>query len=159
MATPTIRLIADAREDFEGSSVYSLGLAESREPGDESFAVIFSISEPDDDGSGYSVVVEPGQRTAYEAVERCDFDVSSIRLQFDDAAATTLGLPRDAVLRLDVSESEFQLLARGLEVVGVHFTKHYVREHPTTSTTRLNLPMSASRALPRGPESRENRLI
>ena len=121
MATPTIRLIADAREDFDGRSVYSLGLAEDREPGDESFAVIFSISEPDDDGSGYAIVVEPGQRTAYEAVDQCEFDVSSIRLRFNDAAATTLGLPHDLVLRLDVPESEFQLLARGLERVGVHF--------------------------------------
>ena len=117
MVTPgvTVHLIGEAVEE----SVYSVGLAEEVDVGDETFALIFSISEPDEDGDGYSVVAEPGQRTAYNAVERCALNGTHLHLRFTAAAAAGLDLPREFVLDLDVSGEEVQLLERGLERVGV----------------------------------------
>jgi hypothetical protein len=68
----TIRLIAETRDEFGDDAVYSLGLSESPEGAEDAFALIFSVPEPDREGSGYSLVAEPGQRTAYQAVESCE---------------------------------------------------------------------------------------
>ncbi len=117
MAAPravTIRLVGESMED----SVYSVGVAEDVDVGDETFALIFSEGLPDD-ADGYCVVAEPGQRTEYRAIESCELDRSSLRLVLTSRAAAALDLPRELVLELDVSEADIEMLERGLHRVGV----------------------------------------
>lgn len=120
----TVRLIADAVEDLgEGiGSVFSIGLSEDAEPDDASFSLIFSITEPDSVGDGYSVVAEPGQRCAYRSVTRCELAEPTLLLQFTDEAAEGLKLPSALRLELDVTEEQIATLRRGLRRVGLDLT-------------------------------------
>lgn len=110
----TIRLVGESMED----SVYSVGVAEHVDVGDETFALIFSEGLPDD-ADGYCVVAEPGQRTEYRAIESCELDRSALRLVLTSQAAAALDMPRELVLELDVSEADIETLKGGLHRVGV----------------------------------------
>jgi Immunity protein 10 len=110
----TIRLVGESMED----SVYSVGVAEDVDVGDETFALIFSEGLRDD-GEGYCVVAEPGQRTEYRPIESCERKRSAMRLVLTSHAAAVLDLPRELVLELDVSEADVARLERGLRRVGV----------------------------------------
>ena len=103
--------------------MYSLGLAETPDDVEESLALIFSATEPDHEGSGYSLVVEPGQRTAYEAVTSCELDESVLSIRLTEAAATALGLPTQFSLALAVDSGQLDILERGLARVGVPFAR------------------------------------
>ena len=110
----TIRLVGESLED----TVYSVGIAEHVDVGAETFALIFSEGLPDE-VDGYCIVAEPGQRTAYRAIERCELDRSTLRLVFTRLAAAALELPRELVLELEVSRADVETLEGGLHRVGV----------------------------------------
>ena len=99
--------------------MYSLGLAERPDDVEEGLALIFSVTEPDREASGYSLVAEPGQRTAYEAVTSCELDESVLSIRLTEAAATALGLPTELSLELAVDSGQLDTLELGLARVGV----------------------------------------
>jgi hypothetical protein len=110
----TICLVGETMDD----SVYSMGVAEHADVGDETFALIFSAPTPAD-SDGYSVVAEPGQRTDYNAIESCQLRRSELRLVLTDHAARVLDLPRELVLDPDVPDADIRKLESGLRRVGV----------------------------------------
>ena len=112
MSDVTIRLVGEAEED----GVYTLGLAESAH-GADGFVLLLMIAEPDEDGDGCCVVVEPGQRTAYEAIAGCTLGPNELRLRFARAAANDLDLPEDFVLAFDDERRE--TVDRGLRRLGI----------------------------------------
>jgi hypothetical protein len=114
----TIRHVGEAIEHGEGHDVYSIGLTTTTEVDDDTFALIFSIAEPDD-GDGYSLVVEPGQRCAYRCVESCRLRTDRLQLELSGQAPTELGLPRDLSVALELPESDLMHLRRGLVRVGI----------------------------------------
>ena len=99
--------------------VYSIGLTTTAEVDDDTFALIFSIAEPDIEGDGYSLVVEPGQRCAYRCVESCGLVSGRLHLELGQEAAGVLGLPRELTIALELSEPELLLLRLGLARVGI----------------------------------------
>jgi hypothetical protein len=123
MRTWTIRVIADSTEQFGEETVYSLGLAATPDEQDDRFALIFSRAEPDNDGSGYSLVAEPGQRTAYGAVTSCDLNERLLRFTLTESAATGLRLPAAFSLNLAVDDDQLVILERGLKRVGVQVSR------------------------------------
>jgi hypothetical protein len=118
----TIRHIADSTDKFGEDAVYSLGLAEFPDEPDAGLALIFSLAEPDRDDAGYSLVAEPGQRTAYRALNACELTGSVLSLELTESAATALRLPARVLLRLAVDDAQLVVLERGLERVGVRVT-------------------------------------
>jgi Immunity protein 10 len=102
------------------NSMYSVGVAEDVNVGDETFALIFSEPLPGDEG--YCVVAEPGQRTEYRAIKRCEIGGSAMRVVLTNQAADVLDLPRELVLELDLSDADVARLEGGLRRVGVPLT-------------------------------------
>jgi hypothetical protein len=117
MTPPTaiIRVVAEAVDD----AVYTVGLSEHAEPDADSFALLLSIAEPDDEGWSCSVTAEPGQRTAFNAIESCELDGTRLHLRSTPDAAHVLALPRELTFELAVSSEAFQILENGLRRLGV----------------------------------------
>jgi hypothetical protein len=118
-AHATIRLVREVIEEFGEERVYVLGLSSSTDPGDNDFALLLQVSEPDREGCGYSVVAEPGQRTSYKGVARCQLDRGMLSLTLDGEAASELELPLELMLVLELADDEFSMLTRGLDRVGL----------------------------------------
>lgn len=119
-AGTTIRRVAELVEEFgESDRVYVVALSDDLEPDDDSFVLMFQVAEPDREGTGYCVVAEPGQRTAYRAIVRCDLYRDTLRLRFAEGAAAALELPPNVELGLAVPPSEVHVLRQGLARVGV----------------------------------------
>ena len=133
----TIRLVGESLEEFGDEAVYSLGLTEWPVWKEDAFSLIFSVAEPDREGSGYSLVVEPGQRTAYQAIVSCELMGPQLRLRLTEQAAAQLGLPVELVLVLGVTYSMSLMLERGLARVGVALAL------PATPTGRISCASAA----------------
>ncbi|HEX4520658.1 MAG TPA: Imm10 family immunity protein [Gaiellaceae bacterium] len=100
--------------------MYSIGLSEEAEFSG-GFAVSFQIAEPDDEESGYCLVAEPGQRTAYDAITSFSLDRAGLRLTLGEQAAAQLELPERLMLQLAITDEQFEALDRGLRRVGLLF--------------------------------------
>lgn len=121
VAEITIRRCADTVDQYDDvNRVYTLGLADHAEVGDENLGLLFSILEPDAGPEGYSLTAEPGQRTAFSAVAQCEVSDGFLRLVFTADAAAALELPRTVSLRLEIDDDAKAVLAKGLGRVGIH---------------------------------------
>ena len=117
MTTRPIRVIAEVVEDLDDAVVYSLGLSES--PDAEAFLVILSASEPDREGAGVCVVVEPGQLTAYDAVASGELIDGNLTLRLTETGTKRLGVPSVLTLELETGIDGIATLERGFSRLGI----------------------------------------
>ena len=122
MRALTIQLVGESVEDVGDAVVYSLGLSEGPD-GSEGFAVIFSLTEPDGEGAGVCVVIEPGQWTAYEAVVSSELVGRTLTLRLTEAGAQQLGGSGVLSLVLDAGTEAVATLERGFGRLGIPLVK------------------------------------
>jgi hypothetical protein len=65
----------------------------------------------------YCLVVDPGQATYYGGVRECEIKAGVLRLLLTCEAAQTLGLPTEALFRLELPTAEAAVLSVGLSRV------------------------------------------